>query len=67
MNIITYIIALTVIIIVEKLTNVSPKQYHEARLTYSYTIILSNLLNNPKRITNRYGRGAMKIRAPPWK
>ena len=66
MNIIIYIIVLTVIIL-EEFTNVSPKQYHEARLTYSYTIILSNLLNNPKRITNRYGRGAMKIRAPPWK
>ena len=42
MNIITYIIALTVIIIVEKLTNVSPQKYHEARLTYYYTINYAN-------------------------
>lgn len=64
MNIIVYIIVLTVIIVV-KLSNVSPSKYHEARLTYSYTIILSNLLNNPKRITTRCGRGALKTRGPP--
>ena len=42
MNIVIYIIALTVIIIVEKLTNVSPKQYHEARLTYLNTTNYAN-------------------------
>lgn len=42
MNIITYIIALTVIIIVEKLTNVPPQKYHEALLTYYYTINYTN-------------------------
>jgi len=40
MNIII-IIALTVII-VEKFANVSPPQYHEARLTYYYTINYTN-------------------------
>lgn len=60
-----YIIIVLAVIIVEKLANVSPPQYHEARLTYSYTIILSNLANNPKRITIRCGRGALKTRGPP--
>ena len=64
MNIIIYIIALTVIIVV-KLANVSPPQYHETRLTYSYTIIWTNLLNNPKRITIDAGGVPLKIRAPP--
>lgn len=42
-----YLIITLTVIIVEELANVSPLQYHEARLTYYYTINYANYRITP--------------------
>ena len=42
-----------------------PTPCHENTLTYLYINHLRQILNSPKRITTKFGWGALKIRAPP--